>query len=121
MTTLAGARSALGTALSTGGVTLSDAPGRVAPPVALIFGGGIDPSHAMRREMLATFRITAVAGRADATAMSAALGELVLKILAVVNGLAGWVVGNVSPDLERSIAGGQYLTADISVSTFVSV
>jgi hypothetical protein len=105
----------------TGGVTISDAPGRVAPPVGYVYGGGIDPRGIGRGQVAATFRVTLVVGRSDAPAASAALGDLTLLALSVLQDLNGWQIGEVGPDAIRTIAGAEYLSADVTASSMIDL
>jgi hypothetical protein len=107
--------------MATGGVVISDAPGRIAPPVGYIYGDGIDPRGIGRGQVAASFRVTLVVGRADAPAASAALGALTILALTALRNINGWQVGEVRPDAIRSIAGADYLTADVTASAMIDV
>jgi hypothetical protein len=69
--------------------------------------------------MPAQFRVTLLAGKADAGASQAALDTLVLAALAVVRALAGWALVAVRGAVVRQVAGNDYLASDLIVSTMV--
>jgi len=121
MSTLATRRAELTAAMLTGGVAISDAPGRIAPPVGYIYGDGIDPRGIGRGQVAASFRVTLVVGHPDAPAASAALGVLTLLALSVLQDLNGWQVGEVRPDAVRTIAGALFLSADVTASAMIDI
>jgi hypothetical protein len=113
VTTLAEARAALVAAV--GG---SDAP--IDPPAAYVFSNGTDFTGFPAPEW--RFRVTCAVGYGgDDAGASAALAELVGAKLAVLVGLAGWRLDGVTPDTIRQIAGGDQLTADVTVATKVTL
>ena len=119
MTSLADARSTLATALETAGVTVSPTVGRLAPPMAIIFGAGIDPAHLVRGQVEAGLRVMLVSAKADQESAIADLGDMVLLTIAAVRALAGYRLGTIGVDTIRRLPSGEYLTADVTCHRFV--
>lgn len=118
MATLAERRAELAAALADAGVRVADAGGREAVPYALIYGAGIAAQY-RGNQVEASFRVVLVAGKADAAAMSAELGNAQLVALGAVRELAGWRLEATGPDTIRAIAGLEYLTADLVCSAHI--
>jgi hypothetical protein len=114
--TLAELRADLADALGDAGARVSSRPGAEAVPYALIYGQGVAARPGPGGSRYATFRIVLVAGKADQAAMTAELGELVVRVLTALWGRAGWVVGDAGPDTIRTLGGADYLTADVTAT-----
>jgi hypothetical protein len=121
VTTLREGRTALAAALETAGVTVSPALGRIAPPCAVIFGNGIDPTHLLRGQAEAGYRVMLEAGRADQEVSALELGDMVLAAIAAIRSLAGWRLGTIGVDTIRVIGAAEILTADVVGHSFVTV
>lgn len=121
MATLATRRAALAAALETGGISIADSPGRQAAPFGLIYGAGIDPRGVGRGQVVASFRVTLCAARADERAASEELGAMQLVALGVIRELAEFALGATGPDVIRTVEGIQYLTSDVACSAMVDL
>lgn len=115
MTTLAERRTELAAALVAVGIRVDDVAGAAAVPYAVIYGGGITAAESPGGQLRATFRIMLVAGRADAAATVAELGELAMRTLTALWSLKRWQVGPVGADTVRRLPG-EYLTNDATAS-----
>jgi D-aminopeptidase len=116
--TITEARTALGDALEDGGVDVAYAVGTRQPPVALVFGDGMDDlGHLVRGTLTARFRITLVAGLADRTATADALDALKLAALTAIRTLPTFRLDEVRRDATVRLTGGAYLAADVVAST----
>lgn len=121
MTTLASARADLATALSTAGLVVSPALGRVAPPCAVIFGAGIDPARIQTGQVEAGLRVMLEAGRADQEVSAVELGTMVVAAIVAIRSLAGWRLGTIGVDTIRLIGGAEILTADVTAHRNVTL
>lgn len=118
MTTMAQARAELRAALVAAGVPVARSPG---PKAAVIFGDGMDLEHIGRGQAEATFRVVLIAGKFDVAASTTELDAAKLRALTAVRGLDGWRLGEIRRDTVVTIAGGQYLAADVTASRFVDI
>ena len=115
MTTIVQARAALVTAVSAKD-TFSD------PPACYVYSSGSDMELLGGSSIRWMFRVSCVvAYQGDDADSSRALATLTQAKLAILWPLAGWSVDRVSADLATDIAGGQYFSADIDVSTVVQL
>lgn len=121
MATIAARRAELVAALVAATVRASDDPGAVEPPVTYIYGDGSDLVGVGRGQVRYGFRLVLVAGLREAPYASSTLGTLAELVITTLRALAGWQLGPLSADVVRTIAGGEYLTADLSVSTMVDL
>jgi hypothetical protein len=113
MTTVSEARDELVTAVGAVGAPVD-------PPACYVFSNGSDLKPLGGSGTEWSFRVTCAVGYpGDDAEASAALGELVAEKLAALWALAGWRVAGIGSDGVRQIAGGDQLTADISVTTAV--
>lgn len=117
--TVVQARAALVTGLSP--VVVSDDPGGTAPPCVMIWGGGSDLTMLQTGKVEWTFRVTLIAETWNASGASVALNALGATVLSKLRALAGFKVVSHGPDVVRSVGGGDYLTADIAVSTMIDL
>lgn len=113
---LADRRSQLATAIDAAGIRVDDVVGSKAVPYAVIFGQGMTLAGTPGGQARATFRVALFAGKADAAAAVAELGELAMRALSALWGLAGFTVGDVTPDVIRRTSAGDYLSADVVAS-----
>ena len=114
MTTVAEAQAALVSAVSA-------ASEPVDPPACIVFSGGSDFRSLGGSQVEWRFNVTCYVGWRDNATASAALAALVFAKLVILRALAGWAVLSVSGDTIRTLAGGDMLAADISVSTKVEL
>jgi hypothetical protein len=121
MTTIADRRTELAAALVAGGVSVTNAPGRVSPPVAVLIAAGSDLEGVGRGQVAYGFRVVLVAGAADADASALRLDELVGDAIAVLRNLDGWRLTTVGATSTRDIAGALYLTADVTASAMIDL
>lgn len=121
MATLASRRAELVAALVAAGVRSGDDPGAIAAPCALVFGAGSDMTGIGRGQVAVEFRVTMLGGLSDAHAAGAELATLEGTVLTVARALAGWQVGPLSGDQIRTVAGGDYLSADLALTTTVDL
>lgn len=115
-TTLADRRDELATALEANGVRVADVAGAGAVPYAVIYGDGISASGTPGGQLLAGFRVALFAGKADAAAAVAELGDLAIRTLGALWTLTGWKVGDIGPDVVRRVGGADLLSADARAS-----
>ncbi len=114
MTTLGAARTALVSAVS----ALSDATSGTG---CVVYSNGSNMQLRGDGSALWQFRVTCYVGyQADSAQNSKDLATLVAAKLVILLSLAGWQIDSVSPDVVRSIAGGDHLSADIAVTTTVT-
>lgn len=94
----------------------------VDPPACYVFSNGTEMERVGGVSHKWTFRITCAVGYGgdDATA-SQDLAQQVAAKLALLNAPNQWQINSVSADQIRQIAGGDQLTADISVTTTVQI
>lgn len=116
MTTLAAARAALVTAVGASDDYV-DPPGCMVfsegSPLAPMFGDGSVPW---------SFRVTCYVGyKSDSAASDVELSAYVAAKTLVLLQDPVWLLSGVTPATIRSLAGGEHLTADISVSTKVTL
>lgn len=121
MTSLQDARAELTTALVAAGVPVATHPGAKAPPCALIYGDGMDLGHVTRGQVRARFRITLLAGAWAQDVATSLLDPMKLAALSAARGLAGWQLDESRRDAVASIAGGNYLAADVVASCMVDI
>lgn len=115
MTTIAGARAALVTAV--GG---TDGP--ISPPCTVVVSNGSDLTSLGGENTEWGFRVVVYAGMySDNAAMEDALAALVIAKLASLRALAGCRIVAVSGSIIRDADGGRALAADISVSMNVTL
>jgi hypothetical protein len=119
--TITEARAELSGALATAGVPMAGAPGEKAAPYGVVYGDGIGAEHIVRGQALARFRVTLLAGRFDYAASQEALELLKLAAIQTVRGLAGWQFIEVRRDALASVAGGQFLAADVVAARMVEL
>lgn len=119
MTTLNAARVELRTALEADGIVCTYAPGGIDPPYVVIVGDGIDLSQRVRGK--ATFRCVAVGGAADADASALEVDTLKAGILATINALKGWQMGEVRADGIRRLGDSDMLTADVTTTRMIDL
>ncbi len=115
MTTLAAARTAL--------VTLVGGDDDyVSPPGAFVYSSGSDLRGIGRGQVEWQFRVTGYVGigQADSAAASVALAAHMLTILQALRA-APYAVISIGPDVVRTIAGGDHLSADITVGIMVEI
>ena len=113
MTTLAGARGELITAMAGVGKGATSQPGKMAPPYVLIAGDGADVSHVTIGKYPSTWRVVLIAGGWDAEGSAAALDIMKQAAIAALQGLAGWKVQPLGRDGIRTFAGSELLTAEL--------
>jgi hypothetical protein len=121
MTTMAEARAELTAALEAEDIAVSRTPGGKVPPCALIYGDGFDFAHLLRGEVRARFRITLLAGAWAQDVATELLDPMKLGAVTAVRGLAEWQLDEGRRDAVASIAGGQYLAADVVASRMVTI
>lgn len=117
MTTLAGARAELRTAVEAAGYAAAYAPGGIDPPYIVIAGDGIDLSRRVRGE--ATFRLVCVAGNADAEASALELDTLKLAMATLVREIPDWRMVDVGRDVIRRFGDADLLTADVRTARLI--
>jgi|SoimicmetaTmtHMA_FD_contig_51_2430436_length_530_multi_1_in_0_out_0_1 hypothetical protein len=93
----------------------------VDPPACIAFSGGSDIAGVGGKLVEWRFTVTCYVGWLDNAGSTAALAALVQAKLVILWALAGWRVLSVSPDTIRTLAGGEMLSADIAVSTYVEL
>ena len=121
MSTIATRRTELAAALVAGGVSTSNAPGRVSPPVAVLVAAGSDLEGIGRGQVPFGYRIVLVAGAADADASALRLDELVTDTIAVLRSLDGWRIDNLGSASVRDVAGALYLSADVTAYAMIDL
>lgn len=115
MITLAAARTALVSA-----VGASD--DYVDPPGCMVWSDGSDTKPTGKGSVIWRFRVMCYIGyKSDSAASDVELSAYVAAKTLILIALAGWTVDGVSPVGTRDIAGGTHLTADIAVSTYVTL
>lgn len=115
MTTLAAARSALVTAVG----AKDDV---VDPPGCLVFSDGADLAGTLKGQILWRFRVMCyVAANSDNAAGDVLMNAYLATQLGIIQALAGWAPATVSATGVSSWAGSDLLTADIAVSTYVTL
>src|SRR4026207_876987 len=99
MTSILQARDELDAALVAGSIPVAGAPGPAAPPCAILFGDGLaDLEHIQRGQVVASFRITVLAGGWEQAETGRTLTGLVQQTVTVVRALAGWRLDEVRRD-----------------------
>jgi hypothetical protein len=94
----------------------SDRP--VDPPYAMVWNSGSELRLSGSGATRFRFRVTCVGPFSDDDAgASRTLGLYVAEVLAILVALRGWTIDSLGPDQTRTIAGGTFLTADITVTT----
>ena len=115
MTTVVQARDALVAA-----VGAATAP--IDPPACYVYSRGSDLTSLGGGGIDWGFRVTCAVGyQSDDATASAALASLLASKLTILRALAGWRVDGVGQDQIRTIAGGEYFTADINVTSRVHI
>jgi hypothetical protein len=109
MTSLAQARSALVTAVSA-------AQSAIDPPACYVWSNGSDLTNLGGSNVQWEFRVVCEVGYNGPDA-SVALDALVAAKLVILWALPGYSVTAVTPEGISTIAGGEYLTASITVTT----
>jgi hypothetical protein len=117
---VAAARSTLVAALVAAGIRCSDSPGDTAAPVVHIFGNGSDLVF-RGSQLRYGFRLVLQPEGGTPAIASANLGTMVEAVVAVLRALQGWQLGDVSQDIMRSLAGSDFLSADITASTLIVI
>jgi hypothetical protein len=120
VTTLAEARGDLVAAIAALDIRASVVP-TGAPPYVAVLGDGIDLSHIVRGQALASFRLACVAGGVDDDAVALELDTLKLAMIAMLRTLEGWRPGEVRRDGVRTINGADMLSADVTASRYVDM
>lgn len=122
MTTVADARATLRATLVAADIRVDDDPGSVAPPCVYIYNGGVSD---MRRIGMGkvpwSFRVVCRPSTNTEKVASAGVGALVIAVLTVLRALPGWEVGEVTPDIMRTTAGSDYLSADVTATTMIDL
>ena len=120
--TFAGAREELATAFEAQGVNATYVVGGKPVPYVLIAQGGIsDPSHVVRGELLADFRMIFLAGPPDSERAVTDLDDMKTQCISQLRLLEGWRLGSMGADGIRTYAGGQFLSADLTASRFIAL
>lgn len=115
MTTVAEARVALVTAVSASDDVM-------APPGCMVFSSGSDLAGLGGSNVEWRYRVTCYVGwHSDSADTEDDLAATVQAKLVILRAFAGWRVLSVGPSVVRSLAGGDHLTADITVSTPVTL
>ena len=112
--TYAAARSALVTA-----VGASDEI--VAGPACIVFSNGSDLERVGGANVVWGFNILCYVGLRDNAVTSGELATYVQAKMVTLYALAGWSIVSVGRDTVRSLAGSELLTADIAVTTYVTL
>lgn len=118
---LAVSRAALVAALVAASIRCSDSPGDTAAPVVHIFGNGSDMHGIARGQVRFGFRLVLQPEGGTPALASANLGVMVEAVCAVLRALAGFEVGEVSPDVMRTLAGSEFLSADVTAFTMIVI
>ena len=122
MTTIATRRSALSAAIVAAGIRCSDTgPKATAPPVVHIFGGGLDPAGVARGQVRYTFRLVLQPDGGTPAVQSTNLAVMVASVVGVLRSLAGFQVGEVTADVIRTLAGSDFLSADVTATTMIDL
>jgi len=108
------ARGVLSAALVAASLPCSDSPGDTAAPVVHIFGNGSDMRGVGRGQVRYGFRLVLQPEGGNPAVESANLGAMVEAVCAVIRSLSGWEVGEVGPDTIRTLAGADFLSADVT-------
>ena len=88
----------------------------------MVWSDGSDTRPTGKGSVIWRFRVMCYVGyKSDSAASDVALSALVAAKTLILLGLVGWTVDGVSPAGTRQIAGGEHLTADIAVSTYVTL
>ena len=117
MATLAERRAELVAAVPSGTTVL----GKRQPPYVAVIGEGVDSEHVIRGEVEASFRLAMIAGGWDEEAAVKQLDTMKHAVLTAVRGLTGYRIGALGRDGRRSIAGADYLAADLVVSAHITI
>ncbi len=121
MTSIATRRGALVTALTGASIRCSDSPGDTAAPVVHIFGNGSDMRGVGRGQVRYSFRLVLQPEGGTTAVASSNLGVMVAAVVAVLRTLTGFEVGEVTPDTLRTIAGSDFLSADVTALTMIDL
>ena len=114
MTSLAAARTALVTAVGA-------KDDYADPPGCMVFSNGTDAQGTLSGSYLWRFRVMCYVGyKADNAGADVELAAYVATKLAALQAVP-YQIDGVSPVGTRQIAGGEHLTADITVSTYVTL
>ena len=100
---------------------MSAASEPIDPPACIAFSNGSDLTGLGGEKVEWRFNVVCYVGWQNNAGATAALAALVQAKLTTLRALAGWSILSVSPDTIRTLAGGEMLSADIAVSTYVEL
>ena len=115
MATIAGQRAALAAAFTAAGIRVTKTTS-VEPPCVVIYGNGSDLTRLGGTQYAYQYRVLVTVGYRDDTQAEADLDEMVLAVLAVINGLVGCRLDSLGPQGIGTVEGSQYLACDLNVS-----
>jgi len=95
--------------------------GKRQPPYVAVIGDGIAFDQVVRGEVEASFRLAMIAGGWDEEAAVKQLDTMKHSVMTAVRALAGYTIGPLGRDGRRSIAGADYLAADLTVTATVTI
>jgi len=121
MTTIATRRAELTAALIAGGVSCTDTPGDAQPPYAILVQAGSDLDGIGRGQVAFGWRVTLVAGDYLVATSATALDSLMSTSTTVLRLMDGWRLTSMSAASIRDLAGGLYLTADVTASAMIDL